>query len=180
MALTVAQIQAAKSDNELVRLLMAELNLLFPRELRKDPIVYLSKLQTAPQGLRAMAATFNLDVSMSLDDLAWHFVNHHDFNLYEETLRGLQELEAAEAAEIFAEAYSIMEPFWNELEAVASANNSENVHDWLDKNGIQKRIDPLNKRLWNLLNQWKDHGLMHYWIDYARKHPQQCVASEVK
>src|SRR6185437_7468478 len=145
--MTVAQIQAAKSDNELLGFLMAELNRLFPQELRRDRIVYVSKLQTAPPGLRAMAATFDLGVSMSLDDLAWHFVNHHDFDLYEETLRGLRELGAAEAADIFAEAYSIIEPFWNELEEIASGNEFENVHGWLDEKGIQERIDPLNKRM---------------------------------
>ena len=177
MALTVAQIQSAKSDDELLDLLMTELNLLFPKELRRDQIVFLSKLQAAPPGMRAMATTFNLDVSMSLDDLAWRFVNHHDLDLYEETLHGLRELGAAEAAEIFAEAYSIIEPFWNQLEEVASGNNFENVHGWLDENGIQKRIDPLNQRMWDLLNQWRDHGIMHFWIDYARKHPPQCVSS---
>jgi hypothetical protein len=173
MALTIAQIQAAKSDDELFDLLMDELNRLFPQELRRDRIVFLSKLQTAPPGLCAMATTFDLDVSMALDDLAWHFVNYPDFDLYEETLGGLRELETTEAADIFAEAYSIIEPFWNELEEVAGGD----AHAWLGENGIQERIDPLNKRLWDLLNQWRDHGLMHYWIDYARKHPQQCVSS---
>lgn len=66
-----------------------------------------------------MAATFGLDVSMALDDLAWHFVNHHSVDWYEETSQGLRELEAVEAAELFEKAFAIIEPHWIELESVA-------------------------------------------------------------
>lgn len=180
MALTAAQIQATKSDNELLDLLMAELNRLFPQELRWDRIVFLSKLQTAPPGLRAMGITFDLDVSMALDDLAWHFANHYDLSLYEETLCGLRELGANEAAELFSQAFSIIEPFWHELGEVVDGKHPEGTHEWLDQNGIQARIDPLNERMWKLINQWPDQGLMHYWIDYARRHPAQCASPAVK
>jgi hypothetical protein len=177
MALNISQIQAVKSDEELLRLLMGELNLLFPQELRRDRVVFLSKLQVAPLGMRAMAMTFELDVSMSLDDLAWHFANHYDLDLYEETLLGLRELGAVEAADLLAEAFSIMEPYWPELGEIVDGKHPDGTHEWLDQNGIQERIDPLNKRMWKLLNQWPELGLMRYWLDYARKFPQRCVAS---
>jgi len=175
MALTVAQIQAVKLDDDLLRLLMGELNLLFPQELRRDRIVFLSKLQAMPPGLRAMAITFDLDVSMALDDLAWHFANHHDLDFYEETLRGLRELGATEAAELFGQAFAIIEPFWHELGEILTEKHPEGTHDWFDQKGIQERVDPLNDRMWKLLNQWPDQGLMHYWIQYARQYPLQCV-----
>ena len=122
-----------------------------------------------------MAATFALDVSMSLDDLAWHFVNYHNSDWYEETKLGLLELGADEAAELFKKAFAAVEPRWDELGDVAQNEGSNDPHDWLDATGIQKLIDPLNERMWQLLNQWPQYGLMHYWLAYARKHPERCI-----
>jgi hypothetical protein len=174
MALTVVKIRAAKSDDDLLSLLMGELNRMFPQESRRDPVVFLSNLQSAPPGLHAMAATFDLDFSMSLDDLAWHFTNHYDLDWSDETLRGLRELGAVEAAELFAQAFSIVQPLWDQLGVIIS-EDPKGLHKWLDENGIQERINPLNDRMWKLLNQWPEHGLMHYWIQYARKYPDRCV-----
>lgn len=179
MTLTIAQIRAAKADDEVFQLLTGELNELFPRESRRDRVIFLSNLQSAPPGLRAMAATFDLDVSMTLDDLAWHFTNHHDLDFYEEALNGLKELGANEAAELFAHAFSIVGPYWEELGEMLGRADFEGRHQWLDEKGIQARINPLNDRMWKLLNQWPDHGLMHYWIEYARRFPERCVQSAV-
>ena len=49
-----------------------------------------------------MAATFELDVSMALDDLGWHFGNWTHRGYCDETLHGLRELEAGEYTEMFA------------------------------------------------------------------------------
>ena len=175
MALTANQIRNAHSDADLLQLLQSELNLVFPTESRRDVPVFLSKLQTAPRGLRAMAATFELDVSLALDDLAWHFVNHHDLDFYEETRQSLRELEAPEAAELFEKAFAIIKPHWIEFESVAQGEDFSAIHAWLDAAGIPKLIDPLDKQMWNLLGQWPKEGLMHYWVTYARKYPERCV-----
>jgi hypothetical protein len=175
MALTASQIRNAHSDADLLHLLQTELNLIFPIDSRRDVPVFLSKLQTAPRGLRAMAATFELDVSLALDDLAWHFVNHHDLDFHEETRQSLRELEALEAAELFAEAFAFIKPHWIELGSVTQGEDSSAIHAWLDATGIQKLIDPLNQKMWKLLGQWPKEGLMHYWTTYARKYPERCV-----
>jgi hypothetical protein len=92
MALTIKQIRAARSDDELLNLLLDELKQLFPPELRGDPKIFHSRLQNASTGIRAMAAKYDLDVSMTMDDLAWHFINHHELlELAEETILGLRE-----------------------------------------------------------------------------------------
>ncbi|HWD92957.1 MAG TPA: hypothetical protein VG938_11490 [Verrucomicrobiae bacterium] len=124
-----------------------------------------------------MAATFELDISMALDDLAWHFVNWHDLDLCAETSNGLRELGAIEAAELFDAAFAILRPRWDELQTFAQneSSDSADAHDWLEETGIQKQIDPLTERMWRLLEQWRDHGLMHYWITYARAYPERCV-----
>ena len=173
MALTIEQIRNAGSDEELLELLGEELQNLFPPEIRNDPVVFRSRLDAAPRGLRAMAMTYELDVSMAMDNLAWHFINHHTSpELAEETIAGLSELETPEAAEIFQEALTIIRPHWQELENVAQ---SQKAHDWLDSKGIQSLVNPLNKRMWQLLKGYGDGGLMSLWATYARKYPGRCV-----
>lgn len=122
-----------------------------------------------------MAATFELDVSMTLDDLAWHFVNYPNRDWYEETLAGLRELEASEAAELFEKAFAIVEPHWDKMGEVAKDEKFGAIHDWLNATGLQKQIDPLDDQMRKLLDQWPETGLMHYWMVYARKYPARCV-----
>jgi hypothetical protein len=120
-----------------------------------------------------MSRTYELDVSMALDDLAWHFVNYHgSMELAEETISGLCELEAPEAAEVFQEALAVIEPHWQELEKVA---RSKAAHAWLDSQGIQELMNPLNDRMRKLLNQYDKSSLLSLWAGYARKHPERCA-----
>jgi hypothetical protein len=173
MALTIEQIRSAASDEELLNLLGGELRLLFPPELKNDPVVFLSRLRAAPSALRAMAATYELDVSMAVDDLAWHFVNYHSsLELAEETIGGLLELEETEAAEIFRGALAIIRPHWSELEAVA---RTKTAHEWLDSKGIQNSMNPLNDHMWKVFGQFGESGLMSVWVAHARKHSERCV-----
>jgi hypothetical protein len=157
-------------------LLSGELQILFPPDIRNDPVVFQSRLNSAPQGLRAMAEIYELDVSMALDDLAWHFVNHHhSLESAEETISGLHDLEAPEAAEIFSEALAIIKPHWENLEDAAQ---SEDTHDWLKATGIQAAMNPLNDRMWNLLKKYPEKSLLSLWVKYARKYPERCVSRE--
>lgn len=177
MALTIEQIHSASSDHDLFKLLGKELEGLFPLEIRRDPIVFLSRLSTAPRGLRAMATTYDLDVSMALDDLAWHFVNHQrSFELVAETVYGLRELDATQAAEIFEAALAIITPHWDCLPEVAALKGGGAKHDWLDSRGIQSQMDPLNNRMWKVLDQYENRSLLSLWTIYARKHPQRCCS----
>jgi hypothetical protein len=172
MALSIKQIRNTRSDEELLDLFLEELRQLFPPELRDDPSVFYSRLHAAPAGIRAMAVTYELDVSMALDDLAWHFINYHSsIELAEETIAGLNELETPEAAEIFQEALHIIKPHWQELEQVSQ---SKEPYDWLDSKGIQDLMNPLNDRMWKLLKQYDKSSLMALWVTYARKYPERC------
>ena len=49
-------------------------------------------LASLPPGLRAMAATHWLDISLTLDSITWHFGNFGEPYLVAETEAGLQEL----------------------------------------------------------------------------------------
>jgi hypothetical protein len=85
MSISLADVQSAKDDEELFERLSATLKQMFPPELQEDREQFLAALQRAPRGLRAMAGIFDLDVSMALDDLAWHFGNHNDERFLQET-----------------------------------------------------------------------------------------------
>jgi hypothetical protein len=49
---------------------------------------FLVELRRLPPGLRAMAATYELDVSLTMDDLGWHFGNWHSTELAQGTAHG--------------------------------------------------------------------------------------------
>src|ERR1044072_6686578 len=121
MALTEARILECKTDDELFELLGLELTSHFPNEegdTWEDLDDFVEKLRTLPVGLRAMAAIYQLDVSLALDDLGWHFMNWQHRPYCEETLHGRRELEAMEAADLFEAAYQAAQPFWDQVAAM--------------------------------------------------------------
>ena len=69
----------SSSDDELFSLLGEELKARIGRWVSSGE--YVAKIRNLPLGLRAMAATYELDVSLALDDLGWHFGNWHDAQL---------------------------------------------------------------------------------------------------
>ena len=173
MPLTVATIQNAKTDKELLDQISKELEQRFSPDIQNDADRYLAALAAAPVGLRAMASVHPLDVSMALDDLAWHFGNQQDERLAQETLNGLKELAATEAAQIFSLALEIVRPFLPEIRN--KDWERESFSDYLEETGIQGKIDPLNSRLWTICRRCGELGLMQYWAEYARKFPERCV-----
>jgi hypothetical protein len=176
MILNVAEIEAAKDDEQLFTLLSSTLGELFPPDLQGNREQFLAALAKAPRGLRAMAGMYDLDVSMSLDDLAWHFGNHSDERFLNETATSLRELEAVEVADIFVSAWEIVKPHLSEIQ-----NKDWEVKEfteYLEKTGIKSKINPLNERMWAICSQAGKRGLMQYWLTYARKYPERCVVSQ--
>jgi hypothetical protein len=110
MALTELQIIESGDDEALFKLLSAELQRRLPDGEGDDLDAFLRTTRAMPTGLRAMAATYQLDVSLALDDLGWHFMNWLHRPYCEETAWALRELEAFAEAEIFAEARN--PPLW--------------------------------------------------------------------
>ncbi len=174
MSLSLTDIQTAKDDNELFERLSAELKEVFPPAMQEDRDLFIATLPNAPRGLRAMAGIFDLDVSMTLDDLAWHFGNHNDDRFLRETVLGLQELGATEEAEIFLSAWEIVKPFLSEIKI--KDWDDEDPQDYFNRTGIQTKIDPLNDRMWAICKRCGDLGLMQYWLKYAGKYPERCVS----
>ena len=157
---------AASSAEELFALLGGELARRVP-VARNSPL-FLPTIQTLPVGLRAMAATFELDVSLAMDDLGWHFGNWHDAALAEETACGLAELGATEMANTFREAFRRATPFWDEL-------GNPGWSKWYPDSALAQAMKPLNEQAWAIL-KGKQQGIFDYWVDYARKYPERVGA----
>jgi hypothetical protein len=174
MRLTVAAIRAARSDEALFRKLSAELERRMPSELHEDLDAFVSALANLTPGLRAMAATYHLDVSMALDDLGWHFANWHHRKYCDETSRGLWELEANEVAEVFDKAYQLVLPCWDAIGDMLAVDFKV-FADWYYESPLVKGLRPLNIRLWEICEQFPDFRLFQFWLDYARKYPERVV-----
>src|ERR1700746_3540883 len=71
---------------------------------------YAAAIGSLPTGLRAMAATHHLDISLTMDDIGWHFLNFGEPGLVRETDAGLRELDLDDIADYFMEAHSIVNP----------------------------------------------------------------------
>ena len=153
------------SNEQVFELLGDELKSRLPPRSDLD---FVREMRKLPPGLRAMAATYELDVSLSLDDLGWHFGNWHDEELAEETAAGLEELEALELAALFREAFGHAKTFWAEL-------GSPNWMDWYHGSQLEKAVMPLNETAWSVLRpRW--NGIFSYWVEYAKRYPEKVGA----
>ena len=111
-----------------------------------------------------MAATYELDVSLALDDLGWHFGNWHSVEFANATADGLEVLNSTELAQLFREAFRIALNYWEEL-------GKEDWGEWYHGSQFEKLTEPLTDRAWEILNPMK-MGLLDYWIKYAREYPE--------
>jgi hypothetical protein len=179
VALTEAQIRQCAGHDALLELLFAELQLRLP-DRRPNLDGYLERARRIPPGLRAMAATFQLDVSLALDDVGWHFSNWYHRGYSEETLWGLWELEAFEYAELFGRAYDLALACWDKIDKALRNDFGDfgDFGDWYHGSEFEKATMPLSRRLWEL--QKIDEGIFGYWTKYARKYPYKCIGDHAK
>ena len=82
----------AMSDDGLLEQIFALLSSRVHANAYGDESEFASSIGFLPVGLRAMAATHWLDVSLTLDSLGWHFLNFGEPNFVKETELGLREL----------------------------------------------------------------------------------------
>jgi len=123
------------------------------------------EIRVLPRGLRAMAATHHLDISLTLDDVGWHFLNFGHPSHVEETEVGLQELGLARVAAMFREAYELVQPHLTEIR-----RPGEDYYGAMERLGHMNRINELTDRARASLG---DQGIYRHWAVYARQHPEQ-------
>ena len=165
--LTLEDIDSS-SDDELLAILSKELQTRIAGPMGSP--AFLDEIQKLPMGLRAMAATYALDVSLTLDDLGWHFGNWHSADLAAETIRGLEELGATDLAKIFNDAFKIATRYWGKL-------GIKNWTEWYHGSPFEKEIEPLDQQARSTLSD-KKKGILKYWVDYARRHPERIGVSD--
>ena len=135
---------------------------------------YSAALQHLPIGLRAMTATHHLDVSLTMDDIGWHFLNFGEPNLVRETETGLRELGLVDLAGWFGEAFAIVDPL---RAKIASA---EDYYSVLTEHGQMDRIEELTDKATNISPRLNDSPIYAAWVRYAREHPERVFAETTK
>ncbi|HWA94908.1 MAG TPA: hypothetical protein VG844_09930 [Terracidiphilus sp.] len=130
---------------------------------------FAATLATIPPGLRAMAATHWLDISLTLDSITWHFGNFGEPNLVAQTEAGLHELGLIELALCFREAKDLMVPL------LANRTNEDgDPYELLERKGLRTEGDELDRRAWDIEKRGSDKSLIYgAWIRYIRKYPEK-------
>jgi hypothetical protein len=135
--------------------------------------IFAANIALLPPGLRAMAATHWLDISLTLDSLTWHFGNFGEPQLVAETEAGLRELGLPELASCFVEAKELMLPI------LAQRTEADgDPYEILERAGLRIRADELDRRAWALDDLGPGKSVIYEaWIRYTRRHPERVFGS---
>ena len=132
---------------------------------------FAAAIASLPPGLRAMAATHHLDISLTLDDIGWHFLNFGEPGLVCETEAGLRELGLGDIADYFVEAHAIVNPLKPEIKEAGD------YYDCPESRGLMARIDELTDKASARQPSLDGSPIYAAWIKYARVHPEKVFAS---
>ena len=132
---------------------------------------YAAAVASLPTGLRAMAATHHLDISLTMDDIGWHFLNFGEPGLVRETEAGLRELGLDEIAGYFVEAHTIVNPLKSEIK------EAKDYYECLERRGVMDRINELTDKASATQPKLSGSAIYAAWTKYARVHPENVFAS---
>ena len=128
---------------------------------------FAQNIAALPRGLRAMAATHWLDISLTLDSITWHFGNFGEPGLVAETEAGLRELGLYDLASCFIEAKELMAPL-----LARRTEGDGDPYEILDRVGLRERGDEIDRRAWALDDLKPGRSVIYEaWVRYARQHP---------
>lgn len=131
---------------------------------------YAAGLMNLPAGLRLMAATYHLDLSVTLDDIGWHFLNFGEPAFVALTERCLRELGLQNLADWFLEARDIVVPH------LAGIQGPEDYYGRLEESGQMERIEDLTElvRRAGAESDFSLYGSIIFgsWVRYVREHPE--------
>lgn len=134
---------------------------------------FAGSLAKLPPGLRAMATTHWLDISLALDSITWHFGNFGEPGLVAQTEEGLTELGLDELAVCFREAKELMVPL-----LAGKTEEDGDPYEILKKAGLEKRGEELDRRAWELEKPKSGDSVIYdAWVRYARKNPERVFAT---
>lgn len=162
----------AKDDEALLE----ELQSILTERVKGDPYRedggFAAGIAALPVGLRAMAATHWLDISLTLDSITWHFGNFGEPGLVAETEAGLRELGLCDLAAVFCDARDLMVPLFKER------GPDEDPDDLYARKGVQQQVEALDDRAWALDNLRGTRSVIYEaWVRYTRQHPDRVFAA---
>ena len=167
--------QLMKNDEELLQEIQKTLEARAEGDPYGDDGSFAANLKSLPIGLRSMAATHWLDVSLSLDSITWHFGNFGEPGLVAQTEAGLRELGLNGLAEVFCEARDLVVPLISQLPDDAQID----LYEFLEEKGFKERGDELDKRAWEFDDpSHKKNGIYDAWVRYTREHPERVFGNE--
>lgn len=130
---------------------------------------FAANIARPPPGLRAMAATHCLDISLAIDSITWHFGNFGEPHLVSETEAGLLELGLHDLAKCFVEAKELMQPL-----LAKSTEADGDPHEILERAELTHRPDELDRQASELGELGPGESAIYgAWVSYARQHPQR-------
>jgi hypothetical protein len=132
---------------------------------------YAAAIASLPTGLRVMAATHHLDISLTMDDIGWHFLNFGEPGLVRETEAGLRELGLGDIADYFVEAQAIVSPLKPEIK------EADDYYDCLESRGLMARINELTDKASARQPSLNGSPIYAAWIKYARVHSEKVFTS---
>lgn len=154
-----------------------EINAILSNRLTGNPYStdgsFAANLAKLPPGLRAMAATHWLDISLTLDSITWHFGNFGEPHLVEEAEAGLKELGLDELAQCFREAAELMIPFM-----AKHADSDLDPSDLFELDEVKDQVQQLDQRAWDLDKAAPGDSIIYSaWVRYARAHPERIFSA---
>ncbi len=130
---------------------------------------FAATIAALPPGLRAMAATHFLDISLTIDSMTWHFGNFGEPGLVAETETGLRELGLRELTLCFAEAKELMLPLL--AHRTEADGDSDEI---LERAGLERRAEELNRRALTVYRAGSGQSAIYEaWIRHARQNPER-------
>jgi hypothetical protein len=129
---------------------------------------FAAEIKSLPVGLRAMAATHWIDISLTLDSVCWHYRNFGEPSFVALSEAGLRELGLSELADVFHEAGTLMMPL--------ASSRAATWDEAIEKNGLEDRVDTIDRRGWDVYGEpiKGDNGTIYSsWIRYAHLYPER-------
>lgn len=153
--------------------LLEELQRMLTERVKGDPYSddgsFAGNLTSLSPGLRAMAATHWLDISLTLDSITWHFGNFGEPGLAAQTEAGLLELGLDDLAAVFREARDLMTPLLAQW-----TPDDGTPYEILERKGLKERGDQIDERAWALKDAGPEKSAIYdAWVRYAREYPER-------